>query len=661
MRQFLLTMGAVFFASTAIVAQQISDYPISPLDFTHVEVTDNFWRPRIETNEKVTIPHSFNKSTEEGRVDNFIYAAGLKTGQWKGSFGFDDTDIYKTLEGAAFSYQVNKDEALRKYMDTLIFYIGAAQLPDGYLYTAWNLRAKDYSKAYCLYNKERYDNLKDSHEFYNAGHMYEAAVAHYQATGQRNFLDIAIKNADHIYEVFGPGKKEDIPGHQEIEIGLVKLYRVTQNQKYLDLAKLLLDRRGKGIGSGAPYCQDHKPVTEQDEAVGHAVRANYMYTAMADIAALTGDQDYMKAIDKLWENVVGKKMYLTGGLGALYHGEAYGKNYELPNHSYAETCASIAGVYWNHRMFLLHGDAKYIDVMERILYNGMISGVSLCGTKFFYPNVLYADGKQPFNRGATGRSEWFDCSCCPTNDARFISSIPGYLYATWEKDVYINLYMTNQADLKLGKTNLKIKQQTDYPWNGAIRIAISPSRADEFAVNFRIPGWAQGAPVPGDLYTYLNATTAKPVIKINGQTADVPVEKGYARIDRKWKKGDVVELELPMEVKKVVANDKVEADRGRIALEYGPLVYCLEEADNGSVNRILLDKDVSFTASFESGLLDGVNVLTGNATFIDIRDNNVSSVTKQVRAIPYYAWNHRGNASMAVWLPYRIQDIIIQP
>ncbi|SCD19853.1 Beta-L-arabinofuranosidase [Proteiniphilum saccharofermentans] len=546
-------------------------------------------------------------------------------------------------------------------MDTLISYIAGAQLPDGYLYTAWNLRAKDYSDAYCLYEKDRYDNLKDSHELYNAGHMYEAAVAHYQATGQTNFLDIATKNADHIYDLFGPGKREAVPGHQEIEIGLVKLYRVTRNPKYLEMAKLFLDRRGKGLGAGAPYSQDHKPVTEQEEAVGHAVRANYMYTAMTDIAALTGDQEYVRAIDKLWENVVNKKMYLTGGMGALYHGEAYGKNYELPNISYAETCASIAGVYWNHRMFLLHGDAKYIDVMERIMYNGLISGVSLDGTKFFYPNVLYADGKLDFNQGKPGRSEWFTCSCCPTNIVRFVSSVPGYLYATCGDQIYVNLYMDNTVNIELKKTDIRIEQQTDYPWNGTVRTIISPSRKTRFTVNFRIPGWTQGSPVPGDLYTYTNNTPAKPVITINGVQADVAVEKGYAKIDREWKKGDIVELEFLMEVKKVVANENVEADNGRIALEYGPLVYCLEEPDNGPVDHILLDKNANFKAHFQSDILGGVTVLEGDATIITLNENKVSGMSRPVKAIPYYAWNHRGDKSMVVWIPYRMQGVSIHP
>lgn len=659
MKRLVLNIGITLLVVTTVAAQQ-SDYPITPVDFTRVKITDNFWRSRMETNEKVTIPHAIKKNREDGRVDNFIFAAGIKKGKWKGAFGFNDTDVYKTLEGMAFTYQLNRSEVLSKEMDSLIYYIGAAQLPDGYLYTAWNLRARNYNDAWCMYREKPYDFLQGSHEFYNSGHMYEAAVAHYLATGKKNFLDIALKNADHIYELFGPGKIEAIPGHQEIEIGLIKLYRITGSAKYLELAKLFLDRRGKGILKGQTGCQDHKPVIEQDEAVGHAVRANYMYTAMADVAVLTGDKDYIRAIDRLWENVVGKKMYLTGGMGAIYRGEAYGKDYELPNLAYAETCAAIAGVYWNHRMFLLHGDAKYMDVLERILYNGMISGVSLCGTKFFYPNPLHSDGKQTFNKGAAGRSEWFDCSCCPTNDVRFISSIPGYLYAIRGKEVYVNLYVSSQVDLQLGKNKVRIEQQTGYPWNGTIRTTVSPARSSEFTVNFRLPGWTQGKPVPSDLYTYMNNRVANPVVKVNGIAMDAPVNKGYIKISRKWKIGDVVELELPMDVKKVIAHENVENNRGRIALEYGPLVYCFEENDNGPVDRIILDSEAPFTVSFDSGLLGGVNVITANASVYTVDDIDISSARRTVKAIPYYAWNHRGNASMAVWIPYRIEKLIIR-
>lgn len=664
MKRMLLLAGLVLWCTLSAGAQQAhQDYPISPVSFTQVSVTDHFWKPRIDTNANVTLPYAFQKCEEEGRIDNFIFAGGLKEGKWRGLQGFDDSDVYKVLEGAAFTYQVNKDERLRQYMDSLIYYIGAAQQPDGYLYTAWTLQAKDYVKGiYCVYHEIPYDNLDDSHEFYNAGHMYEAAVAHYYATGQDNFLNIAIKSADHIYTVFGPGKREGIPGHQEIEIGLVKLYRATGNSKYLELAKLFLDRRGYDLGKRGAYNQDHKPVVEQDEAVGHSVRANYMYTAMADIAALTNDEHYKKAIDRIWENVTEKKLYLTGGMGARYSHEAYGNNYELPNISYAETCASIAGVYWNHRMFLLHGDAKYIDVMERIMYNGLISGISLDGTKFFYPNVLCSDGKHGFNRGSATRSEWFTCSCCPTNDVRFMSSIPGYLYATHDNNLYINLYMSNKAEIRVGRTQVALEQQTLYPWDGTIRTIVSPSRRADFAVYLRIPGWATGNPVPGELYAYLNpGKENQPEIKVNGKAATYTLEKGYAKIERRWQKGDVIELTLPMEVKKVLANEKVEAGRGRLALEYGPVVYCVEEADNTYTEQIMIDRNSSYTAEYDSSLLGGLTVLTGEANVISIDNNKVTARKQQIKAIPYYAWNHRGQGSMAVWLPFQIQKVTIQP
>lgn len=657
----LAGVGSMMFI-LPLSAQVRQDYPLTPVDFTHVTVTDQFWRPRIETNASVTIPYAFHKCEEEGRVDNFIFAGGIKKGRHRGDQGFDDSDVYKVLEGAAYTYQVNKDEALKNYMDTLIRYIGAAQESSGYLYTAWTLRARDYNtRIYATYDTKPYDNMDDSHELYNMGHMYEAAVAHYQATGQRNFLDIAIKNANHLYETFGPGKREGMPGHQEIEIGLVKLYRVTGDNRYLTLAKLFIDRRGQGIGSRGTYNQDHKPIIEQDEAVGHAVRANYMYSAITDIAAITGDKDYLNAIDKIWENVVGKKMYLTGGLGASYGGEAYGRNYELPNVSYAETCAAIASVYWNHRMFLLHGKAKYIDVLERTLYNGLISGISMDGKEFFYPNVLYSDGKYKFNRGASCRSPWFGCSCCPTNDARFMSSISGYIYAVKDENLYVNLYMSNNASITLGEKKISVEQETNYPWGGKVVTRISPSRNEVFSLYMRIPGWAVNKPVASDLYRYLNPSpSVLPVLKINGKETAYEEKDGYAVLTRKWKKGDAVELVFPMEVKKVLANEAVEADRGRMALEYGPVVYCFEEVDNGNIDQIMLLGNQTFKSNYEPSLLNGIMTLTAeNTTSLNVSDNKVQMQQKTVKAIPYYAWNHRGIGSMAVWMPIQMKQVKI--
>ena len=415
------------------------DYAVKPVPFTEVQVTDSFWLPRMETNRKVTIPFAFNKCEETGRIENFEKAGGLIQGEFEG-IRYNDSDVYKIMEGAAYSLSLREDLGLEKYMDELITKIAAAQEEDGYLYTA---RTIDPENPPPGAGEERWSNLGSSHELYNVGHMYEAAVAHFQATGKRNFLDIALKNADFIAETFGPDKKKGFPGHQEIEIGLVKLYRVTGERKYLELAKFFLDQRGrmehpKKFSEDSPfsiynqdwYLQAHKPVIEQEEAIGHAVRATYMYSGMADVAALTGDEDYISAIDRIWENVVSRKLYITGGIGASRRGEAFGENYVLPNKTaYNETCAAIGNIFWNHRLFLLHGHARYIDVLERTLYNGFLSGISLSGDRFFYPNPLESDGKFRFNQGEATRKAWIDCACCPGNKPRFLPSFPGYVYA----------------------------------------------------------------------------------------------------------------------------------------------------------------------------------------------------------------------------------------
>jgi len=628
--------------------QQPVDETLQAVDFIHVNVTDNFWRPRMETNVNVTIPHSLEKCEAEGRFSNFRRAAGLEEGRWQGHFGFDDSDVYKVMEGMAFTYNVSHDENLRKQMDDIIELIAAAQCEDGYLYTAYQLRVRDYASPWCTYNEERYDNLVSSHEFYNMGHMYEAAAAHYIATGQTNFLDIAVKSADHIYDLFGPGKRESIPGHQEIELGLLKIARCTGNQKYAELAKVFLDRRGHGIDDGSAYNQNDELVIDQTYARGHAVRANYMYSAMTDVAILLDDPDYSAAVDNLWNDVVGNKMYVTGGFGALYDGEAYGAPYELPNASYCETCAAIAGVYWNQRMFLLHGESKYVDVLERVLYNGLVSGISLDGLHFFYPNPMTADGVYAFNQGNLGRSEWFDCSCCPTNDCRFMSSVPGYVYATKGNAIYENLYMSNEAEIALGGKTVNLTVDTNYPWEGSVRTTVGLKKAAEFILNLRIPLWAQGQPVPSDLYTYVDASSEAPVVTVNGEQVDYEVVDGYASVSRKWNDGDVVEIELAMPVREVVANEKVEADKGLVAIERGPIVYCFEQVDNGQIIKakghdnledanqaeILISKTADFTPSYNADLLGGVVTLSDGT----------------LTAVPYCVWDNRGDGQMSVWL-----------
>ncbi|MBN1456459.1 MAG: glycoside hydrolase family 127 protein [Sedimentisphaerales bacterium] len=629
-----------------------ADYPISVVPFTSVTLTDNFWSKRIETNRTVTIPFGFNKCEEEGRVRNFARAGGLLEGKYEGQMPFDDTDVYKIIEGASYSLTIHPDKELEAYIGGLIEKIAAAQEDDGYICT-WKTLDPTTTPAPWVNPGPRWHHLAASHELYNAGHMYEAAFAHYRATGKSNFLDIALKNADLIDKTFGPEKNPNPPGHQIIETGLVKLYRATKNQKYLNLARFFLDQRGNAAGRKlyGPYNQDHKPVTQQDEAVGHAVRAVYMYAAMADIAGIENDPAYLNAVDKIWENVVSKKLYITGGIGARHQGESFGNNYELPNKtSYNETCAAIGSIYWNHRMFLLHGDAKYIDVLERTLYNGMISGVSLSGDKFFYPNCLESDGKYKFNRGTLTRQPWFDCSCCPSNVTRFIPSVPDYIYAHQDDSLYVNLFIAGTADIEMDKTSVKVTQQTDYPWDGKITIKIDPKAAKKFAVNIRIPGWAANKPVPSDLYSYLDENKNPATIKLNGKPANFIMKNGFAVIDRKWSKGDTLELDLPMPVRRVIAIDKVKDDINKTALVRGPLVYCAEWVDNDNkVLDMVIPDDAEFKTEYKKDLLNGVTVITG-----DVLDT--SGKKRSLTAIPYYAWSHRSPGEMAVWLPRKTEQ-----
>ena len=503
--------GLLAAAAAPAAAAPGGDYPIRPVPFTAVEIQDGFWSPRLETNRTVTIRHDFDKCETTGRIANFAVAGGLAKGEFVGLFGFNDSDVYKVIEGASYSLRLRPDPGLERYVDEVIAKIAAAQEEDGYLYTAGTIPTLA-QKPTCCVSRPRWSDIASGHELYNLGHLYEAAVAHHQATGKRTLLDVALKSADLLTRVFGPGRRLDPPGHQEVEIGLVKLYRATGERKYLDQARFFLEQRGNAAGHAlyGAYNQDHVPVLQQAEAVGHAVRAGYMYSAMADVGALTGDEGYVRALGGLWDSVVSRKLYLTGGIGARREGEAFGDDYELPNRTaYAETCAAIANAMWNHRLFLLHGDAKYLDVLERIVYNGFLSGVSLDGERFFYPNPLASDGERTFNMGQKGRSAWFDCSCCPTNVARFLPSIAGYVYAQRERDVFVNLFVAGRGELDLGSLKLGIRQETRYPWDGRVRIALEPGHPVELALHVRVPGWAQGRPVPGDLYRYADARTER--------------------------------------------------------------------------------------------------------------------------------------------------------
>lgn len=653
MRMFsrLLT-GVLTLMMISGAAASAGDYPIRPAPFTQVVFTDSFWAPRLETNRTVTLPHNFRKCEETGRIDNFAKAGGLMTGKFEGIF-FNDSDVFKVVEGAAYCLTLHPDPALDAYLDDLIAKFAAAQEPDGYLYTS---RTIDPENPQPGSGKERWSHLQHSHELYNVGHMYEAAVAHYLATGKRSFLEIAIKNADLIDHVFGLGKKYAVPGHPEIEIGLSKLYRVTGDERYLRLARFFIDQRGRAEHRElfGEYCQDHKPVVEQDEAVGHAVRGGYLYAGVADVAALTGDAAYIAAIGRIWDNVVAKKLYLTGGIGARRQGEAFGDAYELPNHSaYNETCAAIANALWNHRLFLLHGDAKYLDVLERTLYNGFLSGVGFGGTTYFYPNPLESDGLFAFNHGSASRQPWFDCACCPTNVVRFLPSLPGYVYAQRDNEIYIGLFIASSVRLTLHDQPIVITQETQYPWEGAVRITVSPEAPADFTLCVRIPGWAQNHPVPSDLYRYLEAATEPVALSVNGETTPMHIEKGFARITRRWKTGDTVEVHFPMPIRRVVAHERVAENQGRVALERGPLVYCAEWADNrGRVFNIILPDDAPLAARHVPGLLRGVTVIEGSAKALYRADkgDDIETRNHDFTAIPYYAWAHRGAGEMAVWL-----------
>lgn len=648
MKKLIILAAVATFANVASAQKQQSlhsGYPIDPVPFTSVRVTDNFWGQRLKASREVTIPLAFGKCEETGRYENFVKAAHPSDTYKVEGFSFDDTDVYKTIEGASYSLQTYPDKKLEKYIDSVLVIVATAQEPDGYLYTARTMNPKH---PHNWAGKERWEAVENlSHEFYNLGHMVEGAVAYYQATGKRNFLDIAIKYADCICQAIGDGadQKKLVPGHQIAEMALVKLYLTTGNKKYLDQAKFFLDARGYTSRRDA-YSQAHKPVVEQDEAVGHAVRAVYMYSGMADVAAITGDSSYIKAVDKIWDNIVSKKTYITGGIGARHAGEAFGNNYELPNLSaYCETCAAIGNVYMNYRLFLLHGDAKYFDVLERTLYNGLISGVSLDGGSFFYPNPLASNG-------GYSRKAWFGCACCPSNISRFIPSLPGYVYAIKENEVYVNLYLSNKAELKVNKKKIVLEQETSYPWDGDICLKIAQG-SQEFAMKLRIPGWVRGEVLPSDLYAYADNQKLSYRVSVNGQEVKSELDNGYISIARRWKKGDVIEMHFDMLPRLVKANGKVTDDRGRVAVERGPLVYCAEWADNKfNVHTVLLNQHPQFRVVEKPELLNGINQITTEAQALSY-DKAGKLVTEDVilTLIPYYAWAHRGEGEMDVWLP----------
>ena len=601
------------------------------VSFTNVKVDKGFWADRLEVSRTVTIPHSLKKCEETGRIDNFAVAAGLKKGAHTGAH-YNDSDVYKVIQGAIYSLKTHPDPKLEKQIDDIIAKIAAAQQADGYLYTLFSISRKD----------QRFKNIspRPKHELYCMGHFIEAAVEHHRMTGKRTMLNVAIKLADHIDSVFGPGKQNSVPHHQEVESALIELYRVTKAKRYLKLAKFFIDHRGDNDHrpSVTFYGQDHLPVRKQSEIVGHAVRGMYNCVNMASLYVETGDAELLAATKRLWASATRRKMYVTGGVGSIGRGESYGNDYQLPNGTaYAETCAGIGLVYFAHRMWRITPDAEYIDVLERALYNEVIGGVAITGDAFFYPNKLLSTG----HGWGSLRQKWFRCACCPSNICRFIPAVPGYMYGHLGSDLYVNSFLSGRATVKTDSQTVTLKQETHYPWSGAVKITVNPARTAEFTINVRIPGWARNRPSPGNLYRYVDQTIEAPIgLKVNGKALAIQLKRGYAQLKRTWTAGDTITLDLPMPIRRIIAHEKVINNASRVALQRGPIVYCAEWPDNGGkVLGIVLDDDVVLKGEHRKGLLGGVTVLTAS-----LKNG------KKFTAIPFYARAHRDRGEMNVWI-----------
>lgn len=625
------------------------------VSFSKVNITDNFWKPKIDNVATKTLEACiYQTETKTPRLRNFEKVARKQGEKHEGIF-YDDSDVFKALEAMAYSLKNNPSPAMEKKCDDWIDKIAAAQQPDGYLNTLYTLNEPE----------KRYTDMS-MHEDYNCGHMIEAAVAYYNATGKRKLLDVAIKWADHFDALFGPGKKHWVTGHQELELALVKLYKATNDQKYLKLADWLLSERGHRYAKGytwtdwkdTAYAQDLLPVKEQTQITGHAVRAMYMYTGAADVAAYTGDEGYMKAMKTVWEDVVHRNMYITGGIGSAGSNEGFSVDYDLPNEqAYCETCASVGMVFWNQRMNALTGDSKYIDVLERSLYNGALDGLSLSGDRFFYGNPLAS-------RGQHYRREWFGTACCPANIARLVVSLGDYIYAKNDNAILINLFVGSDAVMIVGKNEVAVKMETNYPLDGKVKLNIDPAKKGKFKLHIRVPGWFNNSIVPGDLYSSgpVAVVSTNLTVIVNGKTVQSVYENGYAVIDSEWKKGDVVEFDFPMEVKRIEAKDSLKQNNGRVAIQRGPLVYCIEGADNnGKAWNIVVPANTKFTPVPYKVLNEQVVALQAELPVISVNEagDDVKTEKKIITAIPYYTWANRGKNEMQLWLPVKIKDIKI--
>lgn len=658
----------------------MTGYTLTTVPFNKVKLEDQFWRPRLETQFETLVPFALEKTIPA--IESLELAGKYLKGDKSAlptPHRFRTSDLYKVMEGAAYLLMDNRDPVLEKKMDDIIDIIAAAQKEDGYLYVA---HITGVSKDHDHWGgggmgDKPYSFVLHSHELYNMGHMYEGAIAYYQATGKDKWLKVAEKSAQHINKVFFEGDPNyndgkpvnQAPGHQEIELALAKLYRLTGNELYLKMAKKFLDIRGvtyttegEGVMS-AMYAQQHKPVVEQDKAVGHAVRAMYLYSGMADVGALLGVQDYNKALDKIWHNIVDTKMAITGGLGAVHGIEGFGFEYALPNkEAYNETCAAVGNVFFNFRMFLLTQDARYMDVAEVALLNNALAGVNIEGNRFFYVNPLEADGITQFNHGNAGRSPWFGTACCPSNIARLMPQVSGMMYSHISDELYVTFYAGSSTSIPLESGEVKITQETRYPFGKQIKLKLNPKSSQQFNLKLRVPTWASTDRfVPGDLYRYKNDQSDKWIVKVNDENQLVKLDKGFAVIDRTWEPGDEVELVLPMEVRFNKAHEQIEADRDRIAVTRGPLVYCAEGIDyNEPVQRLLLanipEPDEVHISTIEDGLLQNVTMINFPMQKVNLSEGK-SEVVK-TRLIPYYAWNNRGNGSMIIWFPTKQDQII---
>lgn len=650
MNRNYITLCAALTAAVAACTSPVQE--IRQVPFNEVSIDGGFWKGRMETELRTTVPFSLDHCAEAiERFEKCVAFVEQRSSELPETHRFISSDMYKVLEGAAYSLMLESNPEIEAKIDYVADLIARAQRPDGYLYISHICGNPNPDEM----GDKPYTYVIHSHELYNMGHLYEAAAAYYQATGKTNLLDIAVKSAKHINHVFFEGDAAyndgkpvmQAPGHEEIELALCKLYKVTGEKLYLDMAKKFLDIRGvtfipDGEGVNAPeYAQQHLPVTEQREVAGHAVRAGYLYTGMAQVDALTGKNDYSTALNAIWENLVSKKMHITGGLGACRATEGFGADYELPNKdAYDETCAAVANVFFNEGMFLASGDGKFLDIAELSLFNNALAGINLAGNRFFYVNPLEADGEWGFNHGHAGRAEWFGCACCPPNISRLILQTPGYMYAYDDKSIYLTLYAGSSTSIRMKGTDVALEQTTEYPFSGDVTIKVSPAKSSRFALKLRVPTWAgNGNFIPGGLYTYRDECNDVINIKVNGSPVRFAITDGFAVIDRKWGTGDIVELNIPMPVRYVACDEHVEDNRNSTAVTRGPVVYCAEEADNGSTENLAIRPCADASISIvENGVLKGIPA---------IKCQGKSPVT----LIPYFAWDNRGDSqSMTVWL-----------